>query len=359
VTAQRIKLTTHFGEHDHVGKRALGDQLLRICERHDVRDAILLRGAEGFGQMHHLHTDRLLSLSDDLPVVATALVRAERIDAMLADVLAVQRRGLISLERARVAGRDPAALGSLPGGPEDLKLTVHVGRRERVGVRPAFVAVCALLQEHAIAGATVLLGVDGLRDGRRARARLLSRNAEVPIAIVAVGDGARIHDVVPELTRMLRRPLVLLERVRICKRDGELVQAPPALPASDARGRALWQKLTVYSSHAATTVGGHPLHLEIVRRLRAGGAAGATCVNGVWSYHGAHAPHGERLLQLRRHAPVVTSTLDSPARAASSFATIDALTSEHGLVTSETVPALQALHEDHPIGSLSLADPSS
>lgn len=359
MSEQHIKLTTYFGERDRVAGRALADELLRICQRHDVRDAILLRGVEGFGRLHHLHTDRLLSLSDDLPVVATALARSDRIDPLLADVLAVQRRGLITLERVRLAHRDAPSVEAHAGEGDGLKLTVHVGRRERVGTRPAFIAVCALLHDRSIAGASVLLGVDGLRDGRRARARLVSRNADVPIAVVAVGDSAPIAAVVPELERMLRRPLVTLERVRICKRDGERLQAPPVLAPTDARGRALWQKLTVYSSHATAAGDGQALHLEIVRRLRAGGAAGATCVNGVWGYHGAHAPHGERLLQLRRHAPVVTTTLDSPERAASSFATIDELTGEHALVTSETVPALQALRDGRPIGSLSLAHPSS
>jgi PII-like signaling protein len=358
VSEQRVKLTTYFGERDRVGERALADELLRIYQRHDVRDAILFRGAEGFGQMHHLHTDRLLSLSEDLPVVATALPAPDRVDALLDEVLAVQRRGLITLERARIVNGDRAVFEPADGGRDGLKLTIHVGRRERVGARPAFVAACALLHERAIAGASVMLGVDGLREGQRARARLLSRNADVPIAIVAVGDRERIAAVVGELSRMLRRPLVMLERVRICKRDGELLQAPPQLPLGDGHGRPLWQKLTVYSSHAATTSDGHVLHLEIVRRLRASGAAGATCINGVWGYHGAHVPHGERLLQLRRHVPVVTSTLDSPERAARSFAAIDELTSEHGLVTSETVPALRALHDGQPTESLSLADAS-
>jgi PII-like signaling protein len=129
--------------------------------------------------------------------------------------------------------------------------------------------------------------------------------------------------------------------VRICKRDGELLQRPHALAGSDSRGLARWQKLTVYSSHDATH-DGRSLHLELVRRLRAGDAAGATCLNGVWGFHGAHAPHGERLLQVRRHVPVLTITIDSPANAQRSFQLIDELTAEHGLVTSEVVPAVHA-----------------
>lgn len=360
MSEERVKLTTYFGERDRVDGRPLADELLAICERHRVSDAILFRGAEGFGRLHHVHTDRLLSLSEDLPVVASALARREDVDALLADVLGVQRRGLVSLERARVLAPDGVAIDTGDRGNEAdddaRKLTVHVGRGERIGGRSAFVAVCELLRERGVSGASVLLGVDGLRDGRRTRARLLSRNADVPISIVAVGERGVITAVVSQLTTLLSRPLVTLERVRICKRDGELLQRPHELAGADARGLALWQKLTVYSSHDATH-DRRSLHLELVRRLRAGDAAGATCLNGVWGFHGAHAPHGERLLQVRRHVPVLTITIDSPASARRSFELIDELTAEHGLVTSEVVPALRALGDGAAIGPLELADP--
>ncbi|HEV2973766.1 MAG TPA: DUF190 domain-containing protein [Solirubrobacteraceae bacterium] len=356
-----VKLTTYFGERDRIDGRLLADELLAIYERRGVRLSTLLRGAEGFGRLRHLHTERLLTLSEDLPVIATALDSPERIEALLSDVLAVKRRGLITLERALLLGADAAtdtdALALTDGEGHGRKLTIQVGRRERVGSRPAFVAVCELLHERGLAGASVLLAVDGLRDGRRTRARFLARNADVPMAIVAVGDGEPIAALVPELARILREPLITLERVRICKRDGELLEQPHALAGGDAHGRALWQKLTVYSSHDARH-SGRSLHLEILRRLRAGDAAGVTCVNGMWGFHGAHAPHGDRLLALRRHVPVLTIAIDSPAKAARSFALIDGLTREHGLVTSEVVPAMQALSANERVGALGLADAS-
>ena len=43
------------------------------------------------------------------------------------------------------------------------------------------------------------------------------RNADVPMMIIAVGEGERIARVLPELGGLLRRPLITLERVRVCK----------------------------------------------------------------------------------------------------------------------------------------------
>lgn len=350
-----LKLTTYFGERDRTAERLLADELLDIYEQQRVRASVLLRGAEGFGRLHHLHTDRLLSLSEDLPVISVALDTPERIESLLERVVAVKRRGLITLERARmISGELGSAALSRPFA-EDGKLTIHLGRRERVGNRPAFAAVCDLLHREGMMGASALLGVDGSRGARRARARFLSRNADVPMMIVAVGSSDAIARVLAGLAGMLREPLVTLERARICKRDGQLLAAPHELAGTDAQGRALWQKLTVYSSHGALR-DGRPLHLEIVRRLRASQAAGATCLAGVWGFYGEQPPHGDRLLQIRRHVPVVTIAIDSPERAAQSFRTIDELTSEQGLVTSEVVPALRARSAGEQLGELRLAN---
>ncbi len=350
-----LKLTTYFGERDRAEHRLLGDELLDIYGGHRLQASILLRGAEGFGRLHHRHTDRLLTLSEDLPVVSIAVDQRERIESMLQIVLQIKRRGLITLERARLLSGEIGAVELPEQLGEATKLTVYVGRQERVARAPAFAAICDLLHRRGIAGATVLLGVDGTTRGRRARAKFFGRNADVPMMIIAVGSGERIARVLPELGSLLHEPLLTLERIRVCKRDGELLATPHELPATDEHGLAMWQKLMVYASQSATH-DGRPLSLEIVRRLRAADAAGATNLRGIWGFHGDHAPHGDKLFQVRRHVPVLTITIDTPERTERSFAIIDELTSEHGLVTSEMVPALTAMSETEQQGGLRLAD---
>jgi PII-like signaling protein len=350
-----LKLTSYFGERDRAGEGLMGDELLEIYGAHRLKASVLLRGAEGFGRLHHLHTDRLLTLSEDLPVVSVAVDRRERIEAMLEPVMNISRRGLVTLERARLLTGDIAPVTLPEALREAVKLTVYVGRQERVGGAPAFAAVTALFRRRGIAGAVVLLGVDGTRDGRRSRARFFSRNAEVPTMILAVGSGDRIAELLPELSELLSRPLLTLERVRVCKRDGQLLASPHELPGTDEHGLELWQKLMVYTSQAATH-DGRPINLQIVRRLRESGAAGATSIRGIWGFHGEHEPHGDRLLQLGRHVPVVTVVIDTPERIARSFQIIDELTAEHGLVTSEMVPAMTAISESERRGGLRLAE---
>jgi PII-like signaling protein len=338
VSTQALRLTVYFGERDRTPRGLLADELLRIYAQRRIQVSVLVRGSEGFGAAQRLRSDRLLSLSEDLPLAAVAVDTRERIEAALEQVLELTQRGLVTLERTLLLNEELGA-PSLPSTPgEAAKLTVYLGRGERIGRLPAHVAVCELLHRRGLAGASVLAGVDGTRGGERTRARFFAANAAVPAMIVAVAPAAAIAEALAELRALSPGALMTLERLVICKRDGLLMSSPPELAASDQAAAARWQKLTVHCSQAATHAG-RPLNLEIIRRLRAGDAAGATSVRGIWGFHGDHAPHGDRLFQLRRHVPVLTVAIDAPEQSAASFAIIDELTAEHGLVTAEMIPA--------------------
>ncbi len=336
-----FKLTSYFGERQRTGGGFAADALVDLYGRHEIATSILLRGAEGFGARHRLRTDRSLTLSEDLPLVAVAVDSRPRIKEVLEPTARLLSAGLVTLERAQLLSGGMETLALRDEVHEETKLTIYLGRQERVYRVPAFAAVCDLLHRRGVAGATAMLGVDGTAHGQRERASFFSRNAGTPMMVIAVGTGERIGRVLPELGGLLRRPLLTLERVRICKRDGELLCTPSTLPGSDETGMPLWHKLMVYTSEAAL-YGGQPIHRAIVRELRAAGIAGTTTLRGVWGFHGDHPPHGDRLLQLGRHVPAVSIVIDAPGRIATAFAVIDELTREQGLVTSETVPALRA-----------------
>jgi PII-like signaling protein len=349
-----LKLTTYFGERDRVGDRFLADAFTEIFARHELQTSLVMRGVQGFGIKHHLRTDRLLTLSEDLPIVSVAVDSRTRIEAALAEVKQLRFDGLVTLERARMVTGRIESVELPPELEQATKLTVYVGRQERVGGRPAYEALVSLLRGRGVAGATVLLGVDGTAHGVRQRARFFGRNAEVPMMIIAVGAGETVAALLPELGAMLARPLMTLERVRVCKRDGERLGEPRHLPDSDPSGLGVWQKLMVYTGENARH-DGSTLYREIVRALRAAGASGATSLRGVWGYHGDHEPHGDSFWQLQRRVPVLTVVVDTPQRIREWFAIIDELTDETGLVTSEMVPAFRATGPEVERGGLELA----
>jgi len=362
LSQEGLKLTTYFGERSRVKGVLLADELLDIHAHHKIRSSILLRGAQGFGAKHRLRSDRLLTLSEDLPLLCVAVDGREQIEQLLADVGSIGHEGLMTLERARLfsgprdievargeTGRSSVARTTMDRGQDPAparKLSVYLGRHERIGGSPAFTAVCRTLHESGVAGATVLLGVDGTREGARQRARFFARNQNVPLMVMSVGDQSSIDNAIRRLEQILAKPLLTLENARVCKRDGVLLERPHVGPSADEHGMDVRQKLTIVLSEAAV-LEGRSVYVELLRRLRASDAAGATSIRGIWGFHGDHAPHGDRLLSVRRHVPVVTETIDTPERLAELFPLIDELTRYQGLVTSEILPASSAL-DGHP-----------
>jgi PII-like signaling protein len=351
-----LKLTAYFGERDRAGDRFLADALSDIFAQHRLQASLVMRGVEGFGVKHHLHTDRLLTLSEDLPLVSVAVDTRARIERALSEVRELSFDGLVTLERARMLTGSIGAFALPPELSEAAKLTVYVGRHERIGGRVAYEAIVDHLRAHGVAGATVLLGVDGTAHGERQRARFFGANSAVPVMVIAVGDGPRIAEALRGLDGLLAHPLATLERIRVCKRDGEPLDEPTFLPESDSTGLGIWQKLMVYAGEQARS-DGHPLHHRLIRALRAAGAAGATSLRGIWGYHGDHSPHGDSFWQLRRRVPVVTVIVDTPGRTRRWFEIVDELTRETGLVTSEIVPAFRATGPALSSGGLRLAEP--
>src|SRR3954447_20339696 len=85
------------------------------------------------------------------------------------------------------------------------KLTVYVGRHERANGRARVRGGRrTAARARGIAGATVLLGLDGTAHGARRRAAFFGRNADVPLMIVSIGEGDRIAAVLDDLGRLPR-----------------------------------------------------------------------------------------------------------------------------------------------------------
>jgi PII-like signaling protein len=350
VSEDYLKLTSYFGERLRHQNHFVADALLDLYGSSSVATSVILRGIASFGPRHLLRGDETLSMSEDLPVAVAAVDTARKIAGLAEQAIAMTPRGFVTLERARLVGRSAAAPT-----PDAAKLTIYIGRQHRSSGQPAHRAVCDLLFRNGFAAATVLLGLDGTAHGQRHRARFFSRNTDVPLMVIAIGTADQVDRTIPEVESLLTRPLLTVERAQLCKRDGHLVQRPSPLPRTDGNGLALWQKLMIYTSESALYEG-VPIHRAIVRRLRDSNAAsGATVLRGLWGFHNGRKPHGDKLFQLTRQVPVVTIVIDTPDRIAGCFAVVDTLTSAHGLVTSEMVPAVVSIDGGQRRGGAQLA----
>jgi PII-like signaling protein len=334
-----LTLTSYVGERRRAGRRLVAGALVDLYVSERIAANVVLRGMQGFGQRHQLRTDRSLTLSEDLPLVSVAVDTRPRIEAVLDHALAVADSGLVTVEQASLQG-DVTGPVILPAAPEDeaAKLTVYLRRGEQAFQIPAFEAICDLLYRRCVDGATALLGVDGSTRGRRPQTGLFSRHAEAPMMVTAVGSWDQIGQVLSDVSGLLRHPVLTVEPVRICKRDGLVLDVPDLSVGSGEHGLLLCQKLTIYTS-AAAQVNGQPIHRALARRLLAAGISGVTTLRGVWGFHGNRAPHGDGGLHLARHVPAVTTVIDSAERILAAFSIIDELTANRGLVTSQAVTA--------------------
>jgi PII-like signaling protein len=337
-----IKLTTYFSERDRSGDCFLADALFDVYEHHRIHTSVLLRGVEGFGQHHKLQTDRLLTLSENLPAVSIAVDTRDRIERALPELLAVATHGLISLERAQlVTGEDLEALELADEPGRAVKITVYGGRSVRAERQAGYVAAVDRLRRSGAAGASALLAVDGTLHGERRRARFFARNANVPLMLLSMGEAGSLSSALPDVARLLDEAVVTVERIQICKSDGTTLSAPSPVPERDAYGLPIWQKLMIHAEEQARA-GGHPLYRELVRRLREAGAAGATVLRGVRGFYAGHEPFADRVLSLRRNVPVHVIVVDTPSNMRRWWPIVDEVTREAGLVTSEVVPACHA-----------------
>jgi PII-like signaling protein len=96
------------GESDQARHHPVYTELVHRAHRAGLAGASVFRGIEGFGRSHHIHTTRLLSLSEDLPVAVVIVDTEERIRGFLADIEDLEIEGLVIVEPVEVvryAGR--------------------------------------------------------------------------------------------------------------------------------------------------------------------------------------------------------------------------------------------------------------
>lgn len=90
------------GESDRWQKKPLYEAIVTLLQREGFAGATVLKGVMGFGAGSVLHSDRLLRLSSDLPVVIEVIESEERIASVLKQLDEMIDGGLITLEKARV-----------------------------------------------------------------------------------------------------------------------------------------------------------------------------------------------------------------------------------------------------------------
>lgn len=105
---ERTMMRIHIGESDKWHGKPLHEAIVGLLRKEGFSGATVLRGVGGYGGSSVYHTDKLLRLSQDLPIVLEIIETQERIDAILPRLDEMVDGGLITLEKVRVILYRPA-----------------------------------------------------------------------------------------------------------------------------------------------------------------------------------------------------------------------------------------------------------
>ena len=99
---EQTLMRVFISENDRWERQPLYEALLELFRLEGLAGATVLKGSAGFGAGSVTHTDKILRLANDLPVVIEVVDSQEKIDAVLPKIDNMFSGGMITLEKAHV-----------------------------------------------------------------------------------------------------------------------------------------------------------------------------------------------------------------------------------------------------------------
>ena len=97
-----VLLRIFIGESERSGGKPLYEAIVLKARELQLGGATVLRGPMGFGKSSHLHSAKILRLSEDLPMVIEIVESQEKIDAFIPVLDKMMGSGLITVEKVQV-----------------------------------------------------------------------------------------------------------------------------------------------------------------------------------------------------------------------------------------------------------------
>ncbi len=97
-----LRLTIVVGESAQWHHHPVYTEIVHRAHAAGLVGATVLRGIEGYGASRHIHTTRILSLSEDLPVVILIVDAEKKVRAFLPRLDELVTKGLVILDGVEV-----------------------------------------------------------------------------------------------------------------------------------------------------------------------------------------------------------------------------------------------------------------
>ena len=102
LTGERVLMRIFVGENDKYGRVPLYKALVELFRREGCAGVTVIRAVAGYGAHSDYHTDKLLRLASDLPLIVEVVESQEKLDELLPRIDDMMDGGMITMEKATV-----------------------------------------------------------------------------------------------------------------------------------------------------------------------------------------------------------------------------------------------------------------
>jgi PII-like signaling protein len=225
-TGPAKKVTIYVGEDHQYHGASVYAAILDYLFFREVSGANVMRGIAGFGADHHLHTTRILVLTENMPIKIEFIESPEKVEELLPKLHEMAGTGLIEIQDTFVAktSETAAAHRHEETGPPLKRegkaklMRIYIGENDKWRDKPLYKALVECMRANDIAGVTVYQGILGYGANRRIHEqKTLNLSHDHPIILSVVDTEEKLRAFFPILDQMVQQGLVVLSNVEIIK----------------------------------------------------------------------------------------------------------------------------------------------
>jgi PII-like signaling protein len=220
------KVSIYVGQDHQYHGESVYAAILEFLFYHKVSGASVTRGIAGFGADHHMHTDRILVLAENLPMKVEFIETPEKVEELLPKLHEMVGTGLIEIQDTTIvkpseSSKQAARQESTPPLKREAKaklMRIFIGENDKWNGKPLHKALIECMRTNDIAGVTVYQGILGYGANRRIHkdsALHLSHDRPMMLSVVDTEDSLRAF--LPILDDMVQQGLVVFSDVDVIK----------------------------------------------------------------------------------------------------------------------------------------------
>jgi PII-like signaling protein len=220
------KVTVYVGQDQQYHGESVYAAILEFLFYRKVSGATVTRGIAGFGADHHMRTDRILALTENLPMKVEFIETAEKVEQLLPKLHEIAGTGLIEIQDTTIAKHyESPKQAARPHNTPPLKhaekaklMRIFVGENDKWNGKPLHTALLECMRANDIAGVTVYQGILGYGANRRIHQdSALHLSHDRPIMLSAVDTEERLRAFLSVFEDMVQQGLVVFSDVDVVK----------------------------------------------------------------------------------------------------------------------------------------------